>query len=1212
LNPSNSTKVAEEVQLTGVLAEFRTALRDEIQAAHVFESSNAVELKNGRRIAKIGKNYQYLFEIENALNLPGDTPGDLLIPDNPPFNVIIVAIEGLAITISIPDDIGSFVPTARLKSNLTYLMKILIERIEAYAEKTNPVGERIRGAHPVSGSMLRVDLQYEYNQFQQQAVASSIGRDTTFIWGPPGTGKTQTIGEIGFQLYKLNRPVLLVSHTNTAVDQAILRIGEKMNEDDLENGKAIRVGDPKDERLREHPNLLLETHVAKRSEDFANKRDELKIELEKASGLLIELSRYIDLFEWVQSSKASIQLMVNDLQELQKTENEIIDFKDQLSQAVKTRAFLREAVTNAKQLNKVILQKGEIENNITELNNNIYNLEKALEEKANEISKEKNVLNESRSVGWLTRRWNGLPSPDEQEAKIERLETEYGQLGIQLDRDRNNRFELKSEHGRIIQAINHFQQKYGGLPGEVQRQASENENIIEELTQRIRKNTSSANSARLKLESSLKQKVQALKDSKLVDDVPKTAEAMLDLVVKTYEWAKAQVVSQDLDSLRSKRDELNDRISAIELEIEEIEEKLKRIEEIIISEAEIVATTLTRAYLRESIQTLRFDTVILDEASMAPIPALWVAAGLADKNAVVVGDPKQLPPIVISEKDLAKKWLGRDIFEEAGLTDYSLQVQHLAPLWKQYRMHPSISLIVNDLIYKNRLVDGKISVGDDYFELGDDRCDYSLLNWYYREWGYDSPVLLIDTGPINAWVTSVPRGRRSSRLNFLSATICVDLAERVLKDDRPELKADSSPRILIISPYRPHARLIEILIKEQGLENEVRSGTIHNFQGSEADLVIFDLVNDEPHFRVGMFIPALDENTKKLINVALTRARRRLFIVGDFDYIQKLAKKAFIGGELIPFLKERFPCVNASSVVPHGLAGRSADAQAKVFGGKVEPDADRIIMTQDRFYPFFCGDVNEAKERVVIYSAFITQDRLAIMEPSLRSAVERGVRVFVITKALRDRGKRELGNYRMMESTLEKWEVVVIHKRRMHEKLAIIDNTILWMGSLNILSYSSTQEIMERRFSRNVVEDFIKTLRLYELLRECEDGNPTCPICESEVVASEGRDEPYFWRCVIDGCYSRSIDQPAITSGVITCSNCGGRVRYGDWGGKPHWRCLENRMHRQKIAKTHLMLPEMKKRIPKKELNKLLKLFGLKEKLSDESRKPYQRELFND
>ena len=53
----------------------------------------------------------------------------------------------------------------------------------------------------------------------------------------------------------------------------------------------------------------------------------------------------------------------------------------------------------------------------------------------------------------------------------------------------------------------------------------------------------------------------------------------------------------------------------------------------------------------------------------------------------------------------------------------------------------------------------------------------------------------------------------------------------------------------------------------------VPAGTAHTFQGSEASVVIFDLVIDEPHWRVGLMINAYDENNKRLLNVAMTRAR---------------------------------------------------------------------------------------------------------------------------------------------------------------------------------------------------------------------------------------------------------------------------------------------------------------------------------------------------
>jgi hypothetical protein len=240
-----------------------------------------------------------------------------------------------------------------------------------------------------------------------------------------------------------------------------------------------------------------------------------------------------------------------------------------------------------------------------------------------------------------------------------------------------------------------------------------------------------------------------------------------------------------------------------------------------------------------------------------------------------------------------------------------------------------------------------------------------------------------------------------------------------------------------------------------------------------------------------------------------------------------------------------------------------------------------------------CGDLTRAKRRAVIYSAFITPSRLGQIKPSIRAAVERGVRVYIITKARGDRGKRELLTYRMIEQALSDWGVVVIHKRRMHEKLVFIDDEILWMGSLNPLSYSNTQEVMERRLSRKVVDDFMQTLRLRELIGEYEEGPPACPICGSEVVASEGPYEPFYWRCVEKGCYTRSIDQPPLKGGVITCANCGGEVEYGEWGKEPHWRCLENRQHRQKIARTYLLLPKMRAIVPKRQLRKLDKLFGI-------------------
>jgi hypothetical protein len=348
-----------------------------------------------------------------------------------------------------------------------------------------------------------------------------------------------------------------------------------------------------------------------------------------------------------------------------------------------------------------------------------------------------------------------------------------------------------------------------------------------------------------------------------------------------------------------------------------------------------------------------------------------------------------------------------------------------------------------------------------------------------------------------------------------------------------------------------------------------------------------------------MFNPERDESTRRLLNVALTRARRRLVVIGDFDYCEKLSKKAFLGRELIPFLRPRYKLVNALDVIPVGLAARAAKAQSSITGGEVESSIDRLVVTQADFYRLLLADIGRAQRRVVIYSPFFTQDRVGLLETQIKAAIERGVRVYVITKAQCERRQRELAQYRFVEKILTDWNVVVIHKLNMHEKLVFIDDNILWSGSLNPLSHSNTQEVMERRNSREVSRDYSSILCLRELIGAYDAGDATCPICGKEVIPAEGglreQTTPFYWRCVEDGCYARSINEAPIKDGLLKCQsqNCGGPVEYGEWGGEPHWRCLNSRHHRQRIHRNHLKLHKMRALVPKNELRKLDKQFGL-------------------
>ena len=338
-----------EVPLIGRLAEFRTALQEEIEAARRTSQTNSVPLVNGRRIAQVGAGFHYLFSVESVLNLPGsaqslpgDTPGDLYLPDRPPLEVTVVSTDGMSITLSLPVDIGSRIEKARLQSNLAQLMRKLIQRIESMAAVENSAGDRILAGEsnrdvpsPFHGEELEPE--------QSEAVGSALGRDTTFIWGPPGTGKTTTIGTIGCELYKRRRSILLVSHTNTAVDGALLSIAETLG-GRFDDGSILRVGDPVDSRLVQRDDLLLGEHARRHSAVLKELLARLKLELREKTHNSLETQKKLAIAEWASDA-------ISDIEGMRREFEEVRALRDR---TVQTRATLQELT------NKVEVWKGSV------------------------------------------------------------------------------------------------------------------------------------------------------------------------------------------------------------------------------------------------------------------------------------------------------------------------------------------------------------------------------------------------------------------------------------------------------------------------------------------------------------------------------------------------------------------------------------------------------------------------------------------------------------------------------------------------------------------------------------------------------------------------------------------------------------------------------------------------------------------------------------
>jgi hypothetical protein len=1314
----------EEVPLIGMLAEFRIALRAEIEAARRNAASTAVPLMSGRLIARVGGSFQYAFKVESLLELPADSPADLVVPGRERLEATLVSFEGLSVVVSVGTDLGEFVPSARLQTDLTFLLRKLILRIEEKRDSPNPGADRLLGLRPPSGKPTPLTHTYKLNADQAEAAESSLGRDTTFIWGPPGTGKTHTIGVIGAELYAADRPCLIVSHTNIAVDQALLRIARLLS-NRFRSGSVLRVGEPRDAELSapESKELLLATHVERRQTELTARKN--AIEAERNS--LIEESkrryREIEIAVWASEGGSDIDSVVTRVRELHEMETRLeplgericelrharpewadrgrvarvlLDKKQhareagekrnqllqeeqailaRLSEYTRWMKYSRARLASAQHVALLREQLGQfptklaLEERLKEATDTSTRTAQRLKEIVADSARAVSLLERARAVGAIRRALSGLPNPEKQAVEVERLqqeardsETAMGIAGAiaqetrpalakvedltariaaagdvptvdaaevhvadckrHLAQSQRRLEQIRSGANALAQQLNAFQSEADAFYGEYHatpEEIAENSRRNEEELGALEAERATLNEEWLHnrgtIENTLSRQVEELARWALCEALFGTADEMLEQLKAAHRRACEASAGSDLEQMRAAKRSVDQRIIQIQAEVEAINQRLAQIEEELISQATIIATTLTRAYLRDSIQGRSFDTVILDEASMAPIPALWVAAGLSRHSVVAVGDFEQLPPICQAtdapwlpkhQRELAKKWLGHDIFEVAGVVAALKRGQpseHLARLKQQHRMHPEISAIPNHFSYGGVLVDDK--------SVRETGSDDTLLKWYQQDWGHDSPVLLVDTGSANAWVTSVSRGGSKSRLNFLSATVCVDLAEGILRADRDR----AGRKILIISPYRPHARLVGLLLRQAGLterdaEDEVVAGTAHSFQGSEADAVILDLVVDEPHWKTNLFVPQASEEMRRLLNVALTRARRRLIIVADFDWCSARGKQAFLGRDLIPFLLARYPRVEAIQIVPEGLAGRAARAHIGTLGGDVEPKEARLIVTQEYFYPLLFGDIGRATKRIVIYSPFLTPSKVETLRVHLRAACERGVSLFVVTKPHQERHKTEIRSSIEAEGLLQDVGVKLIHKGGMHEKLVFLDGCILWSGSLNPLSHSRTQEVMERRVSSEVVADYEKTLRLTELLAPSQHEPQLCPIHGAEIIASEGGDgDPFYWRCVVDGCYSRGIDDPPLQDGLIVLA-CGKPPEFGWWGDTPVWICSCGRRHRQRVHPNHLRLPRMKALIGKKDLRQVEKLFRQRKQGKGSRSEPDQQQFF--
>lgn len=298
----------------------------------------------------------------------------------------------------------------------------------------------------------------------------------------------------------------------------------------------------------------------------------------------------------------------------------------------------------------------------------------------------------------------------------------------------------------------------------------------------------------------------------------------------------------------------------------QIKNELDQEEKNAVEKARFVATTVSKAIADKLLYEGSFDTVIFDEASMAYIPQIVFSAGLARKHFICIGDFAQLPPIVQSDSTNS---LNTDIFKYCGIVDAVEQNaghEWLCMLDTQYRMHPDIAAFSSTTMYH-----GLLKSGPDMLN------QRKPIAGAYPFAG--NPLYMAD---LSGMISVCTKTADKSRINVLSAIVSMGLA----------INAAKEYEVGIITPYNAQSRLLhamsrDVMQQSPGLK-KITCATVHQFQGSEKDVIVYDAVDCYRMQYPGTLLTNTANNyANRLYNVAVTRARGKMISVVNADYMEK-------------------------------------------------------------------------------------------------------------------------------------------------------------------------------------------------------------------------------------------------------------------------------------------------------------------------------------
>lgn len=318
--------------------------------------------------------------------------------------------------------------------------------------------------------------------------------------------------------------------------------------------------------------------------------------------------------------------------------------------------------------------------------------------------------------------------------------------------------------------------------------------------------------------------------------------AIRELYARSRKGAEREAVRQKINSLKDR---------ATELEI--------RINESLFSEARVIACTLVGSANR-LLTGQKFGTLFIDEAAQALEAACWIPIRKADR-VILAGDHCQLPPTIKAPEAL-RAGLGHTLMQ----TIVKNKPDTVSLLKLQYRMNDEIMRFSSEWFYGGML------------QSAPEVKYRSILD-------FDTPIEWINTEGLDCNEEFI--GENYGRINKSEAELSIEQLKGYITKIGRERFLDERIDVGMISPYKAQVQYLRRLVRNDAFFKPYRQAitinTVDGFQGQERDVILISLVRANEEGQIGFL------NDLRRMNVAITRARMKLIILGDASTLTRHA-----------------------------------------------------------------------------------------------------------------------------------------------------------------------------------------------------------------------------------------------------------------------------------------------------------------------------------